>query len=474
MLNAGRRVAAGIAFLAVVGGAAAGATPPRRAGVATPVDTDHRIEAEDRRPRAETAVAVDPRDPRHVVVTAIQFARSYPDSLRGGGYGGDDHVWVSRDGGATYRAAGGLPALDRSAPASNDPSIAFGPRGIVYASYSAFAGTAASAPAEGLYLARSDDGGLHWRRMARIEGFRCGGPDRSWITVDPRRGWVYVTWTHYVEDAGCSGTIDPAKTALRWARSTDGGAHFGRPVDVTTNSEGARPSPAVLRDGTLLVVYQKPATNDLANADCHGFTGQVVAVRFAPDGRRLGSATALPNVCDSYGGVIPNGAAYLPIIDASVAADEATGRVVVAIPSSSQVDRGVLVGTSADGGLTWRSTLVTGLPGSNASMPAVAFGRGGRAALTWLEVDAAGLYRPVLASSNDFGATWSAPLALASVPSVGNVHPFSPLDPYGIGHYLGLAVGADGVAHATWPDLRAGNPAAASDVDVWTRNVRLP
>jgi hypothetical protein len=33
-------------------------------------------------------------------------------------------------------------------------------------------------------------------------------------------------------------------------------------------------------------------------------------------------------------------------------------------------------------------------------------------------------------------------------------------------------VGSDGVAHATWPDLRPDD--AAADVGVWTRDVRLP
>lgn len=470
MPNARHRFVAGLAF--VLSGAAAAAAPLPRATAPAPVGADHSIDAADPRPRAETSVAVDPRDPRHVVVTAIQFERSFREGLNHPhGTGPDDHVWVSRDGGATYRAAGGLPALDRSWPSSNDPSIAFGPTGVVYASYTSFGGRVVTAPGSGLTLARSDDGGLHWRRMARIEGFHCGGPDRSTITVDPRRGWVYVTWTHYVEDAACSGSPDYTKTVLRWARSTDGGAHFGRPVDITTGAEGHTPSAAVLRDGSLLVVHSRPATNAVDNAECRGFTGQVVATRFDPAGRRLGAATALANVCDSYGGVMPNGAAYLPITDPSVAVDPVSGRAVVAVPSAPPVAQGVLVGTSADGGRTWRSRLVTGLPRSTASMPAVAFGRGGRAALTWLEVDPGGLYRPVLAASDDSGATWSAPIALADVPSVGNLHPFSPLDPYGIGHYLGLAVGSDNVAHATWPDLRPDG--AARDVDVRTRNISL-
>jgi len=132
-----------------------------------------------------------------------------------------------------------------------------------------------------------------------------------------------------------------------------------------------------------------------------------------------------------------------------------------------------MTASSGDGGRTWTTSLVSGLPGSTGSMAALAAGPRGRVALAWLEVDAGGAYRPVLSPSTDGGRTWLAPVPLSDLPSVGNLHPLSPFDPYGIGHYLGVAIGSDGMAHVAWPDLRP-RGTDSQDVDVWTRDLAMP
>jgi hypothetical protein len=116
---------------------------------------------------------------------------------------------------------------------------------------------------------------------------------------------------------------------------------------------------------------------------------------------------------------------------------------------------------------------VAGGPGTTASMAALGTGPRGRVALVHLEVQPGGLYYPVLATSADGGTTFGAPQRLVDVASVGNARARTPFDPYNIGHYLGVAVGPDGVAHAVWPDVR---PRAESPADValWVRGVRLP
>jgi len=281
--------------------------------VATPA-AEHPLDAEDRRPRAETNVAVDPRNPRHVVVSAIQFGRPYRDALVDKGYEPDDNVWVSVDGGASYRHTGNLPPMNAATPTSNDPTLAWDPHGPLYASYTSFAKPLGGVgPRDGLYVARSDDGGVHWRRLAYLEGFDCEGPDRSTVTVDPRNGAVYVTWVHYVEDASCAGTVDFTKTVLRWARSTDGGRTFSRPVDVSTNDQGVMPAPAVLADGTLAVAYLGPWRDGTAAAPCHGYTAPVYVARYAPTGRALGRVAAIQDLCSTTLGLAPNGAAFVPI-----------------------------------------------------------------------------------------------------------------------------------------------------------------
>jgi hypothetical protein len=467
-----RHGVAAVAAVLLSCAALAAVAAPRHA--ATP-GAEHPLDAEDRRPRAETVVAVDPHDPRRVAVVAIQFARAYAEATVSKGYENDDHVWVSADGGTSYRAVGGLPPQRPATPASNDPWLAWDPHGPLYASYTSFSAPLATSntPEDGLYVARSDDGGRHWKRLAHVEGFDCSGPDRSEIVVDPRRGTVFVAWTHYIEDASCSMTPDISKTVLRWARSTDGGRTFSKPVDVTRDNTGTAIAPAVLPDGTLAVAYLEQATNDVENATCHGFRMPLVVARYSPAGRLLGKSVAIQDLCDSYAGVTPNGAAFLPMLYPAIVADPATGRLVVAVTYQDQVRQGVMTASSGDGGRTWTQALVSGLPGANGDMPALAVGPRGRAALAWLEVDAGGLYRPMLSASTDGGRTWGAATSLATVPSVGNTHPQSPFDGYGKGHYLGVGVGSDGVAHVVWPDLRP-DGTGTQDVDLWTRDVALP
>jgi hypothetical protein len=68
--------------------------------------------------------------------------------------------------------------------------------------------------------------------------------------------------------------------------------------------------------------------------------------------------------------------------------------------------------------------------------------------------------------------SWSKPIAVAAAPSNGNGRPDVLIDRFGIGHYLGVAVGVDGRAHMAWPDLRAGGEPDL--VRTFVRRVALP
>ena len=436
---------------------------------------DHSIDSSDpsdARPRIESNVAVDPRNPKRVVVSAIQLAVSESTALTTG-YRNFDRTWTSSNGGASYTSSGPLPPQPGGVPASNDPTLAWDPHGPLYASYTSFNKPVATSntPEDGLYVARSVDGGAHWQRRAHVEGFSCAGPDRSTVAVDPVRGWVYLTWVHYVESA-CNGSPDMTKTVTRFARSTDGGAHFSRPVDVTVDGESAQLAPAVLPDGTLLVAYVSRFPLAVADPTCHGLTGTLKVARYRPDGRLLDRRVAVSALCSTTLGLSPNGATYLQMLFPSVAVNASTGRAVIAVIDDLAEQHGVAVATSGDAGRTWATQVISGLPGSSASMPAVAPGPRGRFALAWLEIDPGGTFTAQLAASPD-GSAWSAPVALATLPSLGNAHPMTPFDRYGFGHYLGVAVGSDSVAHVAWPDLRpkAGD---VTDTDIWTRQAQLP
>jgi hypothetical protein len=447
--------------------AAATADAPHAVGVPTALTAARSIDPEDSRPRAETAVAVSPQSPKQLAVLAIQFGRTYADALREAPFLAWDATWRSQDGGQSYRRSALVPQAQPTAPAGNDPSLSWGPAAL-YASYTSFVREGPRSEREGLYVARSADGGRSWQQSTHIEGFHCSGPDRSTVLADPRRDTVYVTWVHYVEGTGCNGSPDLTKTELRWARSTDGGRTFSTPVVLTRDGVSNRIAGAVLPDGTFVTTHTETGGLSPDSPACQ-FPTRVVVTRWRGDGTRLGAATALV-VCDNAGGVSPNGSTYIPMSYPSIAADARTGDLVVAMPSVEALP-GVGTAVSRDGGRTWSAGVVHGMPDSTASMPAVA-AAGGRAALAWLEIDPGGLYRAALAGSTDDGRSWSEPLMLSDVPVPFGGRSTPGVDNYGIGHYLGVALGTDGVAHVAWPQLFS-RPSAADDPDVFVRSARI-
>ncbi len=472
MASSAFRVAVAGAVLATVAtGLPSGAAPPRANGAGVlAVDVDHVLELEDRRPREEPSVAVDPADPRTVVVSSMQFSRTFSGSLISG-YSPRGRIWLSRDGGRAYRAVADLPLQPGQAAVTFDPRLAWDPHGPLYAAYTSATSEYPKAPSseDGLYLARSNEAGRHWQRLAHLEGRSCGGPSRPALAVDPDRGWVYVAWTHMVEPS-CNGSPDLSKTEVFWARSTDRGAHFSKPVRVTDPGVSRMPSLSVLTDGTVLVSVVTGGVLSLGDPSCPGAQEAVQAFRYSPSGRLLTSSTPIPSLCIAFDGLFGNGAAYTPVEYPSVAVDPVSGAAVIAAAFENYSQGGIMTATSRDRGRTWTQQAVTGAPGTAGSMGALAVDARGRTSLAWLEVSQGGLYQPVLSRSGDDGGSWAAPVPLATLPSNGNSHPQSGYDLYGFGQYLGLGLGRDGVAHVAWPDLRP-RGTDSQEVDVWTRDV---
>jgi hypothetical protein len=435
-------------------------------GVAAAVmpDLDHPLDLENRTPRSEPSVAVDPHDPSRVVVSAMQF----PGSVAYGVVRSNQpvaQVWVSRDGGAAYRSAGPLPLPRPKAQASEHATLAWDPHGPLYAAYTAIPRYGETSADAGVWVARSVDGGRSWRLMSRVASTQCGRETRPVVAVDPLRSWVYVTWTHEA-DTACGDET----TVLRWARSTDGGLHFGKPVGVTADVQADYPAPTILPNGTLLVSYLHVGGLSL-EPECPGSVDQQVMVaRFAPTGQPLGTSTAIPALCLVADGLSANGAAFLPSTYPAIAADAATGAVTVAASYQAQLSRGVMTAASRDG-RTWTRQLVAAAAGGEATLPTLS-AAGGRTALSYLAVQPGGVYLPTVVSSRDGGRSWSAPTDLATMPSAGNSHPQNGIDTYGFGAYQGVAIGPDGIAHAAWPDLRP-RGADSQDVDIWTRDVAI-
>lgn len=193
------------------------------------------------------SIAVDPTDPRHLVV-------SYMDrSLVTTGYAGIG-IAVTYDDGTTWtHSSVPLPAL--FAQGAANPSTQFDAQGHVYVSFMAatFLGTqppitnpTSTARVDGftsdngIFVASSDDGGLTWHNPVAVESFVDSGtpvpfdivPDMAIDTFatlpdgqpNPNFGNEYVTWTRLYPAGQFPG--EPSSSGggtIELAVSTDGG-----------------------------------------------------------------------------------------------------------------------------------------------------------------------------------------------------------------------------------------------------------
>lgn len=460
-----RRATALAAAVLVATALSAASAPP----TSRPPDADRAV-APAPGPRIEPSIAVNPRDPRQVLVALLRMRTTYATGF-GQAAVPDVALHLSRDGGRTFTETGVVPR-PRGTSYTADPSVAFDSRGRAYVGY------LASAPntEAGIFVVRSDDGGRTWpttaTRVARetVTEESCVGHDKPYLAVGraparaPRgtdREWVYVSWhTNAYSDPGCE---TPAATNIRpmFARSTDGGRTFSTPVELSDTMSFAA-IPAVARDGTLRVVYLESG-----HRSCPQSFPSEVTVLTSRDGGRTFAREAAMDVCFALPGT-PTGGLYYAQSLPSIAVNPRTGGVVVSsVHRDGAADVVAVAGSDGRGGWQERAPIPRP-PHILQELPWLAYSPSGKLAAVYLGQLPGGLYDAYLAWSADDGRSWSEPVKLTSVPSVGNLRSFA--DQWSLGHYLGLAIGRDEVAHPVWPDIR---PTEASMVNIWTRPVPL-
>lgn len=199
----------------------------------------------------ETSIAINPTRPANVV-TSYQIPAT---------------IAASQDSGVHWTRAF-LPGV-RQFQLSGDPSVFFDADGHAYALYIAFDRPedydtlGRLAHRNGIYLNRSDDGGVTWRPEATpviAQPERPGVPfeDKPMATVDRstdpgRRGNVYVAWTEFRRH----------ESVILFSRSTDGGKRFAAPIQLSErpgspkDSVGADEGTSLVvgPDGTVFVVW---------------------------------------------------------------------------------------------------------------------------------------------------------------------------------------------------------------------------
>src|SRR2546422_1093116 len=229
-------------------------------------------------PQNETAIAVDPNNPNRIVAAANDYvSRTWtcdvagtPCSALGDAYSG---TYYSNNGGTTWCCTSSdplhlgtlIPGVERLTggpyDAGGDPALSFDSSGHVY--YAGLGFNRPSAPNTVAVNRGTFDasGKLSWSQPTFINQTTSPSTlnDKEWIAADTHatsrfRDRVYVTWTRYIFSAGKGNYV---QSPIFFASSSDGGATFSAPTNISSNvlyDQGSRP--VVGPDGTVYVFFE--------------------------------------------------------------------------------------------------------------------------------------------------------------------------------------------------------------------------
>jgi hypothetical protein len=322
-----------------------------------------------RRTQNEPTVAIDPRNTAVVVAGSNDYCAEIQN--------GSGNVWAgyyrSTNGGATWSDSlvPGYPAdsspaglaspAHGSCAAAGDPTQSFDGAGRLFFGFICFN---RAKPTNGsVYVATYDQDGARYVRTVRVDR---GTPsvwglfqDKINVVADPASGNVYVLWAQYPGQSG--------NNTLHFARSTDHGETFSKPVRITPGlSEEQFADAAVGPDGTLYVTYRtiahQSSTSDgiwlVRSADAGDSWSQPQLVAgIAP----FDSTEFSGNGADTCGDgpfACPSGLTYARFSSQSAVAADGTGVHVVWSAETAAGQAKIFVRNSPDG-LSWPSAPLT-------------------------------------------------------------------------------------------------------------------
>jgi hypothetical protein len=384
----------------------------------------------------EPSIAVNPANPLNVV-TAYQEGR-----IADGGDATQGFA-TSFDGGATW-TQGELPGLTTYPgqggvfERASDAVVAFGPNNTVYANSLVFDMNTDNGLRSGMAVNVSKDGGRTWSKPVIIQDDQLGGlNDKNWIVVDNsdapghHKGRVYVVWDRVapVVYDYCDQNCDQLGNWLPNLQTVPG---------LVFPGQGIGAYPLVLKSGGLGIVIQttnpgiptSPPTPDepeagsggsqvFISAPAAGSTPYPAPLAFMPPiniGANLSAGTPAQRASDG-----------LP----AAAVDPVSGAVYAVWDDGRFRTDGVndaVISKSTDEGMTW-SPLTRVNPGPKTDKVnhyniTVAVGMDGAVHVAYRQRDQSGaspLFTPVINTfyqeSRDGGKSFSAPLALNTVPS---------------------------------------------------------
>jgi hypothetical protein len=330
----------------------------------------------------EPVVAVNPRNPSnvvalwqqdhfHAIVAGVSFNRGKswrPVNIRG----------VTSCTGGRY-------------PYADDPSIAFGPDGSVYASAHTYALAGGNQSVSGRVVARSSDGGLTWSRPHAVIPYihqQNGETANGSIAVDRRNPRVIYS---VVPTFTYQGTAPEGK--VLFTESRDGGSHWETARTILDAG------PAQVTAGNQLLVLPHDELVDVFTLINTQTNAKRVAVMRSADQGRTWSQPVIVSALDSILIKDPKtgvdvGSGGTVLVDATAA--PVTGRIYV-VWQDARFGGGkvnaIVLSTSGDGGKTWSAPVKVNVYASpspalneQALIPSVAVTRSGAVGVSWYQL----------------------------------------------------------------------------------------
>lgn len=463
-------------------------------------------------PQNETSIAVNPTNPNNLVAGANDYRVVSPATGLNDGTG---WAYYSNDGGTTWgnvqlpgltSQTGGTGSFKKFTSAG-DPVLAFSPEGVVYYANILFNRNGNDT---GIAVNVSRDGGQTWSRPNLVAYVDTGNffLDKEWIAAGPN-GKVVVTWTKFVSGAPGQGAPYLASPIVA-GYSSDFGKTWNRqgsPVSDAAHPYNQGSQVSYAPDGSLLVAYEGAAPST-------GYaTDALVLARSTNNGKTFANME-LARVFDDFDCYpVYNGRQTLTDMHfrlnsyPSMSVDPTTGTVSIVWTDnegSGNCGSGAaeFVGTTAAqvklvsgtwGQFSAARQITTG--SADKVFPSVA-ANGGKVTVSYYTRSyALASSDPVLCNVK----TPDGPTAgvIQTVPSARSVcmdyaslsstdgftsqtrlssqssNPFVQFaDGAFIGDYTQVALGTDGIAHASWTDFR-GNPGVTpANQDVYVRSYR--
>jgi len=276
----------------------------------------------------ETTIATNPVNPLNMIGGANDYRNGEVDA---GWY-------ATLDGGQTWfdGTLGDFGIND----AQGDPAIAADAEGNFYFCYIDFDRGSAD---NGIFVCKTTDGGLNWTGPYEVISHQ-GNPnapfeDKCYIAADrtasPYSNNVYVTWTHFYTGG----------YPIQLSRSTDGGATFSTPIDISDGSQYNQGScPAVGPNGEVYVAW-------------YNYSDIIEITKSTDGGVTFGSDVTVAHMVRLPSPLPPTQFRVnsFPSLDVDQSGGPYNGYLYIAWADYATGDADILFCRSTDGGATWSS-----------------------------------------------------------------------------------------------------------------------